>query len=72
MKCSVLSKDFFREIVHPLFIENFPEVNQVMSCGMFGNGSEVTCLDDELSQDHDWGPRVQVLLPKDVYNQKGE
>ncbi|WP_146163914.1 hypothetical protein [Pseudosporangium ferrugineum] len=33
------------------------------AAALLGNGSEVLGLDDEVSADHDFGPRVQVFLP---------
>src|SRR4029453_11518452 len=33
------------------------------AAALLGNGSEVLGYDDEVSTDHDFGPRVQVFLP---------
>ena len=38
-----------------------------MTVGVFGYGSEVLRLDDEYSQDHHWGLRVNALLPKVIF-----
>ena len=36
------------------------------AAALLGNGSEVLGYDDEVSPDHDFGPRVQIFLPRDV------
>jgi hypothetical protein len=42
-----------------------------MACGVFGYGSEALFFDDELSRDHHWGLRVDVLLPDAVHRELG-
>src|SRR5687767_12970182 len=34
-----------------------------MAAGVLGMGSDVSGLDDELSREHHWGPRCNLLLP---------
>lgn len=59
-----LSECFFQEVVQPLFEANFAELPY--SAALIGAGSEVLGFDDEMSSDHDWGPRVLLFLrPED-------
>jgi hypothetical protein len=60
-----LAERFFFEIVEPLLRENYPDL--LYTCGLLGNGSEVLGFDDEISTDHHWGPRLQILLSEKVY-----
>jgi len=57
-----LSAAFFDEVVRPLLE---PAI-EPYSAGLIGPGSEVLGLDDTRSTDHDWGPRLQVLVSADV------
>lgn len=61
-----LSRDFFVEVVKPICEREYPAETAQMAAGVFGYGSEVLRLDDEYSQDHHWGLRVNVLLPRAV------
>ncbi|HJP32261.1 MAG: DUF4037 domain-containing protein [Candidatus Latescibacteria bacterium] len=63
------SRGFFEEIVHPLMERHFPEAATQMACGVFGYGSEVLFFDDELSRDHHWGLRVDILLPDAMHRE---
>ena len=65
------SRGFFRDVVLPLMERHFPEVAPRMACGVFGYGSEALYLDDELSRDHHWGLRVDMLLPDAVHRELG-
>lgn len=38
------------------------------TAGLFGDCSDVLGLDDEVSRDHGWGPRCQLLLPGDDFD----
>jgi hypothetical protein len=51
---------FFTEAVAPLLETEFPQLRY--SCGLLGSGSEVLGFDDEMSSDHDWGPRALLFL----------
>lgn len=62
-----VSRDFFHEIVQPILQRDFPNETAQMTVGIFGYGSEVMRLDDEYSQDHHWGLRVNALLPKAIF-----
>lgn len=65
------SRGFFREVVLPLMERCFPAVAGQMACGVFGYGSEALYRDDELSRDHHWGLRVDMLLPDALHRQLG-
>jgi hypothetical protein len=45
--------------VQPILARRFPELRY--AAALIGYGSEVLGFDDEMSQDHEWGPRVQLF-----------
>lgn len=55
-----LAGQFYADVVRPLLDEQFPELRY--SAALLGPGSEVLGFDSERSTDHDWGPRLQLLL----------
>jgi hypothetical protein len=55
-----LAGEFFAAVVRPLLDEQFPRVGY--AAALLGPGSEVAGFDSVRSTDHDWGPRLQVLL----------
>jgi Domain of unknown function (DUF4037) len=55
-----LARRFYVEAVRPIILEACPGV--VHSAARIGRGSEVLGFDDRVSQDHDWGPRVEVFF----------
>ncbi len=59
-----LSRMLFTEAVEPLISEHFPDLRY--AAGLMGSGSEVLGFDTERSRDHDWGPRVVILVPETV------
>jgi hypothetical protein len=61
----VLSRQFYWEIVRPIFDTQFPQVPH--SAALLGSGSEVLGFDTALSMDHDWGPRVLLFLEEEQY-----
>ena len=58
-----LSRYFFSEVVKPLVDRRFPALRY--AAAMLGPGSEVLGYDDEMSTDHNWGPRVYLFLRED-------
>jgi hypothetical protein len=54
-----LSRRFFFEAVQPILDQRFPDLQY--AAALIGYGSEVLGFDDEMSQDHEWGPRVQLF-----------
>lgn len=62
MKGVELSKLFYQNIVRPWLGDAFPRL--VYDAGIFGYGSELLGFDDDMSRDHNWGPRVQLVLTR--------
>ncbi|HEV2527329.1 MAG TPA: DUF4037 domain-containing protein [Thermomicrobiales bacterium] len=62
-----LCGDFHREVVAPLVARTLP--GTPYAAALIGAGSEVLGFDDATSTDHDWAPRVQLLLPDDAATQ---
>lgn len=63
-----LSRDFFQEVVRPAMEAECPDLLAQAACGRFGLGSECLGLDDAISRDHHWGPRVDMLFPEGLMN----
>jgi len=61
-----LCEQFYQEAVQPILVSHFPELKH--AAALIGNGSEVLGFDDELSTDHDWGPRVLLFVAEEDQN----
>jgi hypothetical protein len=55
-----LAGEFYAEAVRPILDEQFPRLRY--AAALLGPGSEVLGFDSQRSTDHDWGPRLQILL----------
>ncbi|MDP8911631.1 MAG: DUF4037 domain-containing protein [Actinomycetota bacterium] len=55
-----LSRRFYFEAVRPILDREFPRLEH--AAALVGWSSEVLGFDDETSQDHEWGPRLQLFL----------
>ena len=62
-----LSKRYFYDIVLSEFEKSLKDILPLCAFGLVGEGSECYGYDDELSQDHDFGPSVCIWLRKDDY-----
>lgn len=62
MKGLELSEKFYRDEIQKLIAEHYPILIGKYAAGVIGPGSDVLEYDDELSRDHDWGPRCQIWL----------
>lgn len=60
-----LCRRYFAEIVQPLMERHFSALSY--SAARIGAGSDVMGFDTEMSRDHDWGPRLQLLLSPQDY-----
>lgn len=65
-----LSERFFTEIAQPLLNEY--DSGLKYSAGLIGSGSDVLGYDDEVSADHDWGPRFYLFLNQNDMSRKQE
>lgn len=61
-----LSRRFYAEIVEPWLAEAAPGLPH--AAALIGYGSELLGLDDETSRDHNWGPRVHIILSRDDFD----
>ena len=71
MKGLALSERYFFEICVPMIEEKFPAYRKKIAAGLVGDGSECFGFDDEISQDHDWGPVFCLWLTKEDYGSVG-
>ncbi len=67
-----VSHHFFDEVVKPILERECPEVTAQTAFGVFGYGSEVLRMDDEYSQDHHWGLRINALMPDELFQKHRE
>ncbi len=57
-----LAGAYYREVVAPLLAVRFPGLPH--AAARLGSGSDVLGLDDAMSRDHDWGPRLTLLVSR--------
>ena len=62
-----LCRRYYYEIIEPRIRYVSPHCLERIAVGLFGHGSQCLGFDDELSRDHDWGPRVCILLNEEDY-----
>ena len=55
-----LSRRFYAEVVSPWLAREFPGLSH--AAALIGYGSELLGFDDAMSQDHNWGPRLQLYV----------
>jgi Domain of unknown function (DUF4037) len=65
-----LSSAFYTEIVAPILAETDPHLSY--SAALIGYGSEVLGYDTARSTDHEWGPRMLLLVSDDDFAQHAE
>lgn len=72
MKGMELAREYYEELGRPMLKGQFGELLERMAVGFAGAGSECLGLDDEISQDHDWGPAFCIwMTPEDYRNHGG-
>ena len=62
-----LSEQYYHALVEPAIRETCPEALPHLAAGLVGEGSDCFGFDDEVSKDHDWGPRVCLWLQDAAY-----
>ncbi|MCF7943546.1 MAG: DUF4037 domain-containing protein [Spirochaetia bacterium] len=72
MKGLELSRRYFDTLVKPAFQSEFPDVYPCLAFGLVGPGSECYGWDDEISMDHDWGPKVSIWVSDELFQTRGE
>ena len=72
MKGMELSRSYYEEYGKPLIHQQFPHYEKSIAAGLVGMGSECFGFDDEISQDHDWGPAFCLWLDKPTHEAIGK
>ena len=72
MKGLELCEKYFRAHGAPLIATGFPDYEGRIAAGLVGGCSDTYGFDDEISQDHNWGPRFCLWLSAEDYGQIGE
>ncbi|UCD08223.1 MAG: DUF4037 domain-containing protein [Dehalococcoidales bacterium] len=67
MKGLDLSRKYYFECVKPIILDNLPEIENNYAAALIGYGSDVIGNDDEISRDHEWGPRCHIFLSEMMY-----
>ncbi len=62
-----LSELFFNEIVHPILLNSFPDLD--FSAARLDYGSDVLGFDTPMSMDHGWGPKLTLFLTETDFGQ---
>lgn len=67
MKGLELSRKFYFDCVKPVIEEKVPGITGKYAAALIGYGSDVIGNDDEISKDHEWGPRCHLFLEEAVF-----
>ena len=59
-----VSRDFIAEVLLPRLADSLSGEVDRLAVAIVGTGSDVIGLDDEISQDHHWGPRANVMYSR--------
>lgn len=70
MKGLEIAEDFFLNWGKPFLEQEFPQLAKRIAAGRF-MGSDVIGADDEISQDHNWGPQFSLFLSEDDFSRSG-
>jgi hypothetical protein len=65
-----LTRRLWADAVEPILSRRFPELD--LAAALLGYGSEVLGFDDEVSQDHHWGPRLLLFVPDQALRRADE
>ena len=64
-------EDFYYEYGQPMLQKKFPAFIDKIAIGKVGEGSDCFGFDDELSQDHDFGPGFCMWVSRETYDKIG-
>jgi hypothetical protein len=64
MKGLDLCRAYYTEVLAPLLASHLPKLGDSYAAALIGWGSDVLGHDDDLSRDHEWGPRCILFLPE--------
>ncbi len=67
-----LARSYYEQVLKPFFTQYAPECLRRMAVGLAGEGSDCLGFDDEISQDHDFGPGLCIWLTHADYVTYGE
>jgi hypothetical protein len=56
-----ISQEFIERLLLPMLRESLPDDYDRLAVAVVGTGSDVLGWDDEISRDHHWGPRANVM-----------
>ncbi|MCG8334988.1 MAG: DUF4037 domain-containing protein, partial [Proteobacteria bacterium] len=59
-----------KDIISPILDEYIPILKKSYCAALIGWGSDVLGNDDELSMDHEWGPRCIIFVPEKLIKEK--
>lgn len=65
-----LARRLWADAVEPILSRRLPDLD--VSAALLGYGSEVLGFDDELSQDHHWGPRLLLFVREHALERSDE
>lgn len=66
-----LSRRYYEDICRPAVEQYLPAHIEKMAFGLVGDGSECYGFDDEISRDHDFGPRIMIWITSRDYTDFG-
>lgn len=74
MKGLKLCREYFESCGRPMLKqleERYPALKGQLAAGLVGQGSECLGFDDNLSEDHDFGPSFCIWMPEILYREYG-
>lgn len=66
-----LAKLYYEAYGKSMIHNQFPQYEKFVAVGLVGDGSECLGFDDNISEDHDFGPGFCIWLPDDVFKKVG-